>query len=252
MASFGEKLRRERELRGVDLHEIAESTKISVRFLKALEQDRVDVLPGGLFRKAFVRQYAEHLGLDADRFAADFVAEHRREEEASQPAPVDRVPRRPRRWKPLLAAAGVVGAAAAYSHFELGKEPTPPLAAVPTAITLPPDPVYPPPAAEASEDTSEGLVLTISARQNCWVAVEVDGAPVLNRTLRRGETEVVEAEGEIVMSVGNAGGLAFKVNDRPGLSLGADGEVRKNIVITRQSLSSLVEEAPPVRTSHSS
>jgi hypothetical protein len=84
------------------------------------------------------------------------------------------------------------------------------------------------------------------------VAVEVDGAPVLNRTLRRGETEVVEAEGEIVLSVGNAGGLAFKVNDRRGLSLGADGEVRKNIVITRQSLSSLVEEAPPVRTSHSS
>jgi hypothetical protein len=55
-----------------------------------------------------------------------------------------------------------------------------------------------------------------------------------------------------VLSVGNAGGLAFKVNDRRGLSLGADGEVRKNIVITRQSLSSLVEEAPPVRTSHSS
>ena len=48
MASFGENLRRERELRGVDLHEMAEATKISIRFLQALEQDRVEVLPAYL------------------------------------------------------------------------------------------------------------------------------------------------------------------------------------------------------------
>ena len=63
MASFGENLRRERELRGVDLHEMAEATKISIRFLQALEQDRVDVLPGGIFPRAFVRQYGKYLGL---------------------------------------------------------------------------------------------------------------------------------------------------------------------------------------------
>ena len=63
MASFGENLRRERELRGVDLRDIADATKISVRFLQALEQDRVDVLPGGIFPRAFVRQYAKELGL---------------------------------------------------------------------------------------------------------------------------------------------------------------------------------------------
>ena len=58
MGGFGEKLRRERELRGVSLREIADGTKISVRFLQALEEDRVDVLPGGLFPRAFVKQYA--------------------------------------------------------------------------------------------------------------------------------------------------------------------------------------------------
>jgi len=45
MPSFGETLRRERELRGVDLRDIAEATNISLRFLQALEQDRMDVLP---------------------------------------------------------------------------------------------------------------------------------------------------------------------------------------------------------------
>jgi hypothetical protein len=186
-----------------------------------------------------------------ERLVAEFVAEQKAGEDPPQPVkPAARSQRR--RRLALVGAGSAVVAVAAYASLRLGREPAPPVAVQPTLTTLPPDPVYPPPATEPVEAESEGLVLTISARENCWVAVEVDGAPVLNRTLRRGETEVVEAEGEIVLSVGNAGGLAFKVNDRRGLSLGADGEVRKNIVITRQSLSSLVEEAPPVRTSHSS
>src|SRR5216683_1868756 len=76
MASFGENLRRERELRGIDLREMAEATKISIRFLQALEQDRVDILPGGIFPRAFVRQYAKYLGLDPDRLVAEFVYAH--------------------------------------------------------------------------------------------------------------------------------------------------------------------------------
>jgi cytoskeletal protein RodZ len=76
MASFGENLRRERELRGIDLREMADATKISIRFLQALEQDRVDILPGGIFPRAFVRQYAKYLGLDPERLVAEFVYAH--------------------------------------------------------------------------------------------------------------------------------------------------------------------------------
>src|SRR5512139_1262453 len=76
MGSFGDKLRTERELRGVSLREIADGTKISVRFLQALEEDRLDVLPGGIFPRAFVKQYALFLGLDAERTVADFVSAH--------------------------------------------------------------------------------------------------------------------------------------------------------------------------------
>jgi cytoskeletal protein RodZ len=76
MSSFGDKLKRERELRGISLREIAEGTKISVRFLAALEEDRIDALPGGLFPRAFVRQYALFLGLDAERTVAEFAEAH--------------------------------------------------------------------------------------------------------------------------------------------------------------------------------
>jgi hypothetical protein len=87
-----------------------------------------------------------------------------------------------------------------------------------------------------------GLTLTLSAQQDCWVLVTVDGEPALNRVLSRGESQTLEAQGEIVLSVGNAGGLSFRVNDRPGVPLGRSGEVKKNIVITRQNLPALVEE----------
>src|SRR5690349_23030573 len=47
------------------------------------------------------------------------------------------------------------------------------------------------------------------------------------------------------------GALSVRINDRPGLSLGRPGEVRRNIVITRESLPSLVEDAGPRRTARS-
>jgi cytoskeleton protein RodZ len=74
MGAFGDRLRREREMRGVTLDEIAESTKISKRSLQALEEDDFDLLPGGIFNKGFIRAYARYLGIDEDQAVADYVA----------------------------------------------------------------------------------------------------------------------------------------------------------------------------------
>jgi cytoskeleton protein RodZ len=70
---FGERLRREREMRGVSLDEIAESTKIGTRLLKALEDEQFDLLPGGIFNKGFVRAYAKYLGMDEEQAVADYL-----------------------------------------------------------------------------------------------------------------------------------------------------------------------------------
>jgi cytoskeleton protein RodZ len=74
MASFGERIKREREMRGVSLEEIAESTKIGKRNLEALETEDFDKLPGGIFNKGFVRAYAKYLGLDEEQAVTDFLA----------------------------------------------------------------------------------------------------------------------------------------------------------------------------------
>ena len=74
MGSFGEKLRREREMRKVSLDEIATVTKIGTRSLKALEDENFAILPGGIFNKGFVRAYARFLGMDEDQAVADYQA----------------------------------------------------------------------------------------------------------------------------------------------------------------------------------
>ena len=246
MGSFGENLRRERDVRGVSLREIAEGTKISVRFLQALEEDRLEVLPGGLFPRAFVRQYALFLGLDPERTVNDFVAAHGEAppERRMAPAPERRPsgvarPGLPRR----RGGPGRRPHAPARGRAERARpEPTPSTVAAAPAV-LPTDRVYPSPSlAPASAAAGDSLVLTMTAQQDCWVEVRADGETVINRVLAEGESQTLEARGEIVLSVGNAGGLSIRVNDRPALPLGRSGEVRKNIVITRQNLPSLVDE----------
>ena len=73
VSSFGERLRREREKRGITLDDVSVSTKISMRMLRALEEEKFDQLPGGIFNKGFVRAYARHLGIDEDQAIADYL-----------------------------------------------------------------------------------------------------------------------------------------------------------------------------------
>lgn len=62
----GETLRQARLAQGVDLAEIEQATKIRVRFLRAIEDEQWDVLPGRAYARAFLRTYAGFLGVDAD------------------------------------------------------------------------------------------------------------------------------------------------------------------------------------------
>jgi len=81
VASLGAQLKQAREQRGVGLDEIAQATKIGTRFLRALEADHYEQLPGGIFNKGFIRAYARAVGLDEEKAVAEYVA-------ATEPSPV--------------------------------------------------------------------------------------------------------------------------------------------------------------------
>jgi cytoskeletal protein RodZ len=71
---FGTRIRKRREERGVTLRQIADTTKISIGILDALERNDVSRLPGGIFSRAFVRLYAGEVGLDPEQTVRDFLA----------------------------------------------------------------------------------------------------------------------------------------------------------------------------------
>ena len=74
--TFGNRLRYERERRQIALKSIAESTKIGVPLLEGLERDDVSRWPSGIFRKSFIRSYAEAIGLDPDPVVREFIELH--------------------------------------------------------------------------------------------------------------------------------------------------------------------------------
>jgi cytoskeletal protein RodZ len=74
--TFGARLRYERERRQIALKSIAEGTKIGLVLLEGLERDDVSRWPSGIFRKSFVRAYAEAVGIDPEPVVREFVERH--------------------------------------------------------------------------------------------------------------------------------------------------------------------------------
>jgi hypothetical protein len=81
--TLGAYLKRERERRGLSLRTISESTKVSVPLLEGLEADDISRWPGGIFRRAFVRSYAQCVGLDPNDVVRRFERQH-----STQPDPI--------------------------------------------------------------------------------------------------------------------------------------------------------------------
>ena len=73
MGSFGQDLKKAREAKGVALEAIAAATKITTRYLQAVEQEKFDQLPGGVFRRSIVRSYARFAGLDEDEWVTRYL-----------------------------------------------------------------------------------------------------------------------------------------------------------------------------------
>jgi cytoskeletal protein RodZ len=84
VSAFGEKLRKQREQRGISLDAISNTTKISPRMLRAIEDEHFDQLPGGVFNKGFVRAYARQVGLDEEETVSDYLAALRESQVQSQ------------------------------------------------------------------------------------------------------------------------------------------------------------------------
>jgi cytoskeleton protein RodZ len=270
MGAFGERLRREREMRGISLNEIAESTKISRRHLESLENEDFDALPGGVFNRGFVRAYARFVGINEEQAVADFnaVCSEPEPQPDKFPLEVHVKPDRelnPKRspWPLILAVAALVGFivmvwARSRSHqpepAKSSVAPTP--AAVPAAADSPPKPVSTPapvlPAAavpsvssaptpqkaatgDATPDPNRTFTVAVRAKEDAWVSLVADGKTSWEGILKANKQRLVRAGKQVVLTTGNAGGIVVIHNGKVLRALGSESEVR-TLTFTRSGL----------------
>jgi cytoskeleton protein RodZ len=107
---IGNSLREARLRQGFELPRVEADTKIRAKYLRALEEERFDVLPGETYVKGFLRTYSEYLGLDGQLYVDEYNSRFAREEEFPVQSPAARAPR-PRRLESnfvVVALAGIV------------------------------------------------------------------------------------------------------------------------------------------------
>ena len=305
MTSFGEALRRERLKRNLGLEQISSELKISSRLLEAIEGEQFDRLPGGVFAKSFVRQYARLLGLDEEELVGQV-------QQALEPSPgVPQTGHMPNpdvsgihvpkveEWEAVgpdrfqlsgsLPAAVLVVivmlvCSAVYAWLQRPQAPvsaqvsavenagappqptpqptspvTPPAAAPPTAAdpsasiraveTSPPQPVpamtapttapgptlpasaaAPRPLAPgrqaANSNRNPSVRVEVTAGETVWILARADGQFAFSGTLEANQSRTVEATGEVLLRLGNAGAVTLQLNGKPIGPGGPKGQVR--------------------------
>jgi cytoskeletal protein RodZ len=253
LASFGEELRREREIRGISLKEIADATKISKRFLEAIERNDHKTLPAPVFTRGFVREYARYLGLNSDEMVSRYNYAAAGDDRIEQSQHLERLvqvqspARPPRKGIPppyaridrnviilLLIVAALGGAfywALRHRRATAAETEVPPPPALKPAIAAAPKPEPQP------EPVAEMLKLQIDLEDDSWITLDADGKTVLNGRMRRGEHRAVEAKDSFhFRTIGNAGGVTLTLNDVKLPPVGRDGQVVHDRIVDRQTL----------------
>jgi hypothetical protein len=219
-SNFGENLRREREMRGVELEEISNATRISTRFLQALENERWDQLPGGVFNRGFIRTVARYLGLDEEALVSEYSL-------ATNDPPeiavwVDTPARRPRnhlKWLvPVLLVVMLAGGVFAWRESRVfvtslvsGWLNDGPRAAVvkrPATAQAPQGAQTPAPQAAAEQV----LQLTIQSSKATSLTVVADGKTVFDGRINPSDRQRFEAKQQFDVRAGNANALVMELN----------------------------------------
>jgi transcriptional regulator with XRE-family HTH domain len=232
---FGEHLRREREMRGVSLDEISAATRISTRFLEAIEKDQWDQLPGGVFNRGFIRSIARFLGLDEDSLVAEYALGTASDLHVHVAA--QRARQMPRNWRPAVAAvvaialivvAGVAGyhrygsGLGAWLHARFLTAGAGARAGVSSGQSIAPDPGIS--SGLPAGDPAAGLALKIHAGKPADVRVIADGEVVFDGPLRPNEWRQFDAHDTFEITSSESSALSLELNGQTVPPMGTSGQ----------------------------
>ena len=268
----GDILRREREKQGLTIADIEKGTSIRGLYIEHIERGNIGELPGLVYAKGFVRNYAKFLRLNAEALVQQFA-----EENGSTPPPVPAEPESaPRRISlstvgdESLSSISIGGTRSSYASI-FGKLAAGIIVlaalvgggvAAISAINSPAQvPAAPPvkteqpaaPAAAAEADASDtaraahtdGVNVSVTLAERCWTEVSVDGKSVFEGIIEKGKTESWKGKESVVIRAGNAGALDVTFNGRKLGKFGDNGEVLERTF--SKTTKDLKDTLPPAR-----
>jgi transcriptional regulator with XRE-family HTH domain len=222
---LGAELRRAREQAGLTLRHIADATKLSVSSLMALENNRIKQLPGGIYRRAIVRAYASHVGLDPEKTLRAFLEQHPED----VPTMGQLVPPAPMggrgKLHALVSLLALIPVFAAVFYFtsSAGGSDAPQVASVMpahdteayagSAIVAP--------SAVPRDPAAVSMMGSVSSPTRLQIVA--DGHQVLAHQLQAGDVFKLDLSDDVVLVGDDAGAVHFSINGRAGLALGDSG-----------------------------
>ncbi len=246
----GDILRREREKQGLTIADIEQGTSIRGLYIEHIERGNIKELPGLVYAKGFVRNYAKFLRLDAEQLVQQFA-----EENGSAPVPPPVEVESPARRISLSnvgdeslseisigqqsssyagifgkLAAGIVvlaalvgGGAAVISAINAPAREAvqPPVKAEQPAAAPAAAPANPP----DTQENADGVRVSVTLTERCWTEVSVDGKSVFEGIIEKGKTENWQGKESVVIRAGNAGALDVTLNGKKLGKFGDNGEV---------------------------
>lgn len=261
MGGIGEMLKSTREAKDITLQQAEEDTKIRKRYLQALEEDDYDVIPGRVYAKGFLRNYANYLGLNQEEVMLGFKLMGASSKEEYKKVDIEesinkkkRSADRAERKNYLVTVIIAVFAVVVLVFYNFGlknsaddngnqtadrskteqrdqQKPTEKPAENPSVN----EPQQPggqngntsggTPGQGTAEPSVTGVNLTLNIKdQICWVKVTVDGVIKFTGNLNPGESKTYSGTGKITARVGNAGAVEAIFNGQNLGRLGKMGE----------------------------
>ncbi len=251
----GDILRSARVKQGLTIADIEKGTSIRALYIESIEQGNIDNLPGMVYAKGFVRNYAGFLHLDAEELVQQFAEENGTAAAPAAPTAEEKPRRislnnigdaslseisiggRKSSSAGMLGklVAGIVvlvalvgGGAALVSFINSPARET----AAPTAPARPESQPTQTPAAEANAvdearaaSPAKDVRVSVTLTERCWTEVTVDGKTVFEGILEKGKTENWQGKESIVLRAGNAGALEVTVNGKKLGTFGDEGAV---------------------------
>jgi len=227
--NFGERLKRERDLREVSMDELSKSTRISTRFLQALENEDWGKLPGGVFGHGFVRSIARYLGLAEESLLSEYDLARAEKLPPPPEKPEERIPSLPK-WVPtaavlviLLFLVGLFYAGrygwrrhAAHRAAKQAAASAASPRSTPDARSISPT---------GSGETLSGLPLNLSISTSAATRVRIlaDDKLLLDSELPAGETLHFTAKQRFEVSAANSSAVLLQLNGKAMAPLGAPG-----------------------------